>query len=153
MSHPVLRRAVFEDVDEIRALVLAAHARWEGVTPRPPQPVRADYGRAFRAHRFDLLVENGTLVGLVETVAEGDELLIVNVAVHPDRQGEGHGVRLLRHADDLARAGKLKGTRLTTNRLMATNIALYERLGYVREKETESEPGMVAVHMVRSLAP
>src|SRR3546814_4280739 len=83
MTHPVLRRAVFEDVDEIRALVLAAYARWEGVTPRPPQPVRADYGRAFRAHRFDLLVENGALVGLVETVAEGDELLIVNVAVHP----------------------------------------------------------------------
>src|SRR3546814_8210239 len=55
MTHPVLRRAVFEDVDEIRALVLAAYARWEGVTPRPPQPVRADYGRAFRAHRFDLL--------------------------------------------------------------------------------------------------
>lgn len=153
MSHPVLRRAVFEDVDEIRALVLAAYARWDGVTPRPPRPVRIDYGRAFRAHRFDLLVENGVLVGLVETLAEGDELLIVNVAVHPDRQGEGHGVRLLRHADDLARAGKLKGTRLTTNRLMATNIALYERLGYVREKETESEPGMVAVHMVRSLAP
>src|SRR3546814_6804573 len=89
MTHPVLRSAVFEDVDEIRALVLAAYARWEGVTPRPPQPVRADYGRAFRAHRFDLLVENGALVGLVETVAEGDELLIVNVAVHPDRQGEG----------------------------------------------------------------
>lgn len=153
MSHPVLRRAVFEDVDEIRALVLAAYARWDGVTPRPPRPVRADYGRAFRAHRFDLLVEAGALVGLVETVAEGDELLIVNVAVHPGRQGEGHGVRLLRHAEDLARADKLKGTRLTTNRLMATNIALYERLGYVREKETESDPGMVAVHMVRSLAP
>src|SRR3546814_13670540 len=99
-------------------------------TPRPPQPVRADYGRAFRAHRFDLLVENGTLVGLVETVAEGDELLIVNVAVHPDRQGEGHGLRLLRHAEDLARADKLKSMRLYTNKLMAGNIALYERLAY-----------------------
>src|SRR3546814_11754331 len=57
------------------------------------------------------------------------------------------------HAEALARADKLKGTRLYSDRLMATNIALYERLGYVREKETESEPGMVAVHMVRSLAP
>src|SRR3546814_4995051 len=139
MTHPVLRRAVFEDVDEIRALVLAAYARWEGVTPRPPQPVRADYGRAFRAHRFDLLVENGALVGLVETVAEGDELLIVNVAVHPDRPGEGHGVRLLRHAEALARADKLKGTRLYTNRLMATNIALSARLGYVREQRSEEQ--------------
>src|SRR3546814_2384994 len=98
------------------------------------------------------MVENGALVGLVETVAEVDELLIVNVAVHPDRQGEGHGVRLLRHAEALARADKLKGTRLYTNRLMDTNIALYERLGYVREKEPESEQGMVAVHKIRSHA-
>src|SRR3546814_20247001 len=91
MTHPVLRRAVFEDVAEIRALVLAAYARWEGVTPRPPQPVRADYGRAFRAHRFALLVEHGALVGLVDTLAEGDELLIVTVEVHPARQGGGTG--------------------------------------------------------------
>src|SRR3546814_6943277 len=85
---------------------------------------------------------NGALVGLVETVAEGDELLIVNVAVHPDRQGEGHGLRLLRHAEDLARADKLKSMRLYTNKLMDGNIALYERLGYAFEKETESAPGM-----------
>src|SRR3546814_16949175 len=93
MTHPVLRRAVFEDVDEIRALVLAAYARWEGVTPRPPQPVRADYGRAFRAHRCDLLVVHGAFVGLVATVAEGDDMMIVNISVHPDRPGTGRGVR------------------------------------------------------------
>lgn len=153
MSPPVLRRAVFEDADEIRALVLAAYARWTGVTPRPPRPVLADYGRALRAHRFDLLVDRGALVGLIETVRDGAELLIVNVAVHPDRQGEGHGVRLMHHAEELARAGNLRSTRLYTNRLMATNIALYARLGYVFEKEVEGEGGMVAVHMVKSLAP
>src|SRR3546814_20043620 len=100
-------------------------------TPRPPQPVRADYGRAFRAHRFALLVENGALVGLVATVAEGDELLIVNVAVHPDRPGEGPGVRLLRPAEALPRADKLQAPRPYPNRWTPPTPPPTPRLGYV----------------------
>lgn len=153
MSAPVLRRAVFEDVDEIRALTLLAYARWEGITPRPPRPVVADYRQSLRQHRFDVLVDRGVFIALIETHLEANELLIVNVAVHPDRQREGHGVRLMRHAEDLARGAGLARTRLYTNKLMTVNIALYERLGYVHEKETESEPGMVAVHMIRTLDP
>src|SRR3546814_11326807 len=66
---PILRRAVKEDVPEIRALTFAAYAKWVGVTPRPPRPVTADYDGAFRDHRFDLLVEGGTLVAFIENVA------------------------------------------------------------------------------------
>ena len=153
MSEPTLRRAVKEDVPEIRALTLAAYAQWVGVTPRPPRPVTADYDRAFRDHRFDLLVEGGKLVALIETVPEGAELLIVNVAVDPARQREGLGIRLMRHAETLARAAGLTGTRLTTNRLMATNIALYERLDYTQERDVDHGGGMVAVHMVLRFAP
>lgn len=152
MSEPTLRRAVKEDVPEIRALVQRVYARWRAVTPRPPKPLAADYDRAFGVHRFDLLVHNGQLLALIETVAEGSELLIVNVVVDPDRQREGLGQRLMRHAEELARAGGLRGTRLYTNTLMTPNIALYERLGYVREREVDHGAGMVAVHMVRGLA-
>ncbi|WP_336960620.1 GNAT family N-acetyltransferase [Sphingobium aquiterrae] len=151
MSEPTLRRAVKEDVPEIRALVQRAYARWLGVTSRPPKPLAADYDRAFGAHRFDVLVHKGELIALLETVAEGRELLIVNVAVDPDRQREGLGQRLMRHAEDLARAAGFEGTRLYTNALMTANIALYERLGYVREREVDHGDGMVAVHMVRTL--
>ena len=151
MSEPTLRRAVKEDVPEIRALVQRAYARWLGVTSRPPKPLAADYDRAFGAHRFDVLVHKGELIALLETVAEGRELLIVNVAVDPDRQREGLGQRLMRHAEDLARAAGFEGTRLYTNALMTANIALYERLGYVREREVDHGDAMVAVHMVRTL--
>lgn len=152
MNEPTLRRAVKEDVPEIRELVQRAYARWLMVTPRLPKPLAADYERVFSAHRFDLLVQKGVLVALIETVAEGKELLIVNVAVDPNRQREGHGQRLMRHAEELARAGGLTGTRLFTNALMTANIALYEGLGYVREREVDNGDGMVAVHMVRALS-
>ncbi len=150
---PILRRAVKEDVPEIRALTFAAYAKWVGVTPRPPRPVTADYDGAFRDHRFDLLVEGGTLVAFIETVAEGAELLIVNVAVDLARQREGRGIRLMRHAEAVARAAGLQGTRLTTNKLMATNIVHYERLGYTEEREADHSGGMVAVHMALRFAP
>ncbi|WP_129402637.1 hypothetical protein [Sphingobium fluviale] len=58
----------------------------------------------------------------------------------------------MRHAETLAIQAGLRGTRLYTNKLMPSNIALYRSLGYAFEKETLHDHGTVAVHMVRSLA-
>ncbi|RKF23608.1 N-acetyltransferase [Altericroceibacterium spongiae] len=146
-----IRQATSDQIDDIRDLTLRAYAKWVGVTPRKPRPMTADYQAAFSEHRFDCLSCDGVLIGLLETVAQDDELMVVNVAVHPAYQGRGHGVRLMRHAERLAHEADLKGTRLYTNKLMCENIALYERLGYRFEKETFHDQGTVAVHMVRPL--
>jgi ribosomal protein S18 acetylase RimI-like enzyme len=153
MANPIIiRQAEPLQVDQIRQLTLRAYAKWVPVTPRKPRPMTADYDEAMRNHRFDLLYEGEALLGLIETVREGDELLIVNVAIEPGYHGKGFGTRLVRHAEQLAEASGLRGTRLYTNRLMAENIALYERLGYRFENETHHGAGMVAVHMVRPLS-
>jgi ribosomal protein S18 acetylase RimI-like enzyme len=149
MAEPCIRRAVAEDIADIQALTIRAYTKWVEVTPRPPRPMTADYHQAFADHRFDLLIDRGQLIALIETVPEGDELMIVNVAVEPKRQGEGHGVRLMRHAEHIARDAGLAATRLYTNKLMISNIALYERLGYAFERETQHDLGTVAVHMVK----
>jgi ribosomal protein S18 acetylase RimI-like enzyme len=44
----------------------------------------------------------------------------------------------MRHAEDLACRIGSKGLRLYTNKLMTSNIALYERLGFVFDTETYS---------------
>ncbi len=108
-----------------------------------------DYNVSVQTNQFDFLFEGERIVGLIETVQQDDELMIVNVAIEPDCQGKGFGTRLMRHAEQLAEAAGLRATRLYTNKLMAENIALYERLGYVFEKETHHDLGTVAVHMVR----
>jgi len=146
----VIRRARPGQVEEIRGLTLRAYAKWIGVTPVKPRPMTADYDAAMRDHRFDCLYRDDTLAGLVETVPQADELLIVNVAIEPGHQGHGLGTRLMRHAETLAAEAGLRATRLYTNKLMAENIALYERLGYRFEKETR-HGRIVAVHMVRPL--
>lgn len=150
MASPLsIRRVGAEQVDQIRDLSVRAYAKWVSVTPRKPRPMTADYSVSVLTNQFDFLFEGGRLVGLVETVQQDSELMIVNVAVEPDCQGKGYGTTLMRHAEQLAKDSGLSGTRLYTNKLMTENIALYERLGYQFEKETHHDLGTIAVHMVR----
>ena len=58
--------------------------------------------RAFRDHRFDLLVEGGKLVALIETVPEDAELFDRQCRGRPRPAARGLGIRLLRHAEDVA---------------------------------------------------
>ncbi|MDB5448472.1 MAG: GCN5-related N-acetyltransferase [Phenylobacterium sp.] len=145
-----IRRASPADAGAIRALTRAAYAKWVPLIGREPLPMTADYERAVRAHRFDLLYLGQTLAGLIETVADGDELLIVNVAVAPDFQGRGLGVRLMALAETLAAAGGLKGLRLYTNQKFEANIRLYAALGY-RVTREDALNGGVALHMAKPL--
>jgi len=151
MDDPVsIRPANDTDAGAIHALTHAAYAKWVEVAGRLPLPMTVDYAQALRAHRFDLLYAGEALAALIETTPEADQLLIVNVAVHPDFQGRGFGVRLLKLAEDLANQASLTGTRLYTNRLFEPNIRLYARLGYRIDRE-EALPHAVVVHMSKSL--
>lgn len=140
-----------EDIERIRALTLRAYEKWVAITRRKPRPMTADYQESFLTNRFDLLLDGDKLIGLIETVPQEGELMIVNVAVEPTHQGRGIGSRLMRHAEALAQSASLTATRLYTNKLMAQNITLYEKLGYRFEKETQHEFGTVAVHMVKQM--
>ena len=144
-----IRRVGAEQVEKIRDLSVRAYPKWVPITPRKPRPMTVDYNVSVEKNQFNFLFEGERLVGLIETVEQDSELMIVNVAVEPDCQGKGYGTRLMRHAEQLAQDLGLSGTRLYTNKLMFENIALYQRLGYRFEKETHHDLGTVAVHMVR----
>lgn len=145
-----LRLAGPEDAITIAALVKAAYAPWAELIGRPPLPMTVDYAEALRSHRFDLLEIDGALAALIETTPSGDRLLVVNVAVAPDRQGLGLGVRLLKHAEALAAEAGLIGTRLYTNQRFEKNIRLYTALGYRTDRE-EALNGGIAVHMSKNI--
>jgi len=145
-----LRQATAADAGAIRDLTREAYAKWVKVVGREPLPMTVDYAEAVRWHRFDLLFEGGALAALIETLPQGDELLIENVAVRPAFQKRGYGVRLLKLAEALAAEGGPTGTRLYTNALFAENIRLYLALGYTIERE-ETLGGRTTVHMVKPL--
>ncbi len=141
-----LTRATSQDAGLIRDLVCAAYAKWIPVIGREPMPMQADYERAIREHQIDMLVIDGTVVALIETMLRPDHLWIENIAVHPDRQGKGLGRQLLAHAERKAAAAGCSEIRLLTSAAFETNVMLYEKAGYVIDKQ-ESFMGRTTVYM------
>jgi GNAT superfamily N-acetyltransferase len=146
-----LRRAGPADAAAIRRLTREAYAKWVPVIGREPMPMGADYEAALKSHRFDLLYVGDALAALIETVDEGERLLIENVAVLPAFQGQGLGSKLMTHAEALARSLGRARTRLYTNKRMVENVQLYLRLGYRVDGEEDLGPGMLRVHMSKTL--
>ncbi len=145
-----LRVAVAGDAAAIAAATREAYAKWVQLIGREPLPMTIDYAEALTRHRFDLLHVGDKLAALIETVPDGDQLLIVNVAVRPEFQGRGFGGRLLQLAEHLAGQAGLAGARLYTNKLFTENIRLYASRGYQVDRE-EPLNGGVAVHMSKRI--
>jgi len=145
------RLAQPSDAAAVRDIVRAAYAKWVPMIGREPLPMRADYEKAVVEHPFDLAVEGGRIVGMIETIFADDHLWIENVCVAPDAQGRGIGRLLLERAERKARdAGRFE-LRLLTNGAFEANVSLYKKHGYTIDRE---EPFMngVTVYMSKKLA-
>jgi ribosomal protein S18 acetylase RimI-like enzyme len=145
----MIRRAVAVDRPAVEGVVQAAYAPWIDIIGGRPLPMDADYAELIAAGQVWVL---DPLDGLIVLVPEDGVLLIENVAVSPSAQGRGLGRRLLAFAEQHARALDLSTLRLYTNEKMVSNIALYERLGYVATQR-EYINGRYAVHMRKLLPP
>ena len=150
ISRMETRQATLSDVDAIRRLTREAYAKWVPLIGREPAPMTADYQIAVKQNRFDLLLVEGTLAALIETIDEEDQLLIENVAVAPKFQNQGFGRMMLAHAESLAQSLGRSRVRLYTNKRFTENIRLYERLGYGVDREEDMGFG-VRVHMSKAV--
>jgi ribosomal protein S18 acetylase RimI-like enzyme len=145
------RPARRDDVDAIRGLVRAAYAKWVPLIGREPMPMRVDYAVALTEHDFDLLCDGDTIAGLIETEHRPDHLWIENVAVHPDRQGQGLGKRLLKWAEKRAEVAGTGELRLLTNEAFEANIKLYKKVGYKIDRTEPFHLGGTTVYMSKSI--
>src|SRR5712671_5720593 len=109
----------------------------------PQRPARGSCrGRADR---------DSTIAAIIVLLPKLDHLLLDNIAVRPDRQGQGLGRLLIAFAEDEARRLGYAELRLYTHEKMVENIALYTRLGFV-ETGRGHEAGYDRVFMTRWLA-
>jgi ribosomal protein S18 acetylase RimI-like enzyme len=83
-------------------------------------------------------------------IPRDDHLLLENVAVDPESQGDGIGRALLDHAEATARELRLPGVRLYTNAAMTRNLEMYKRRGY-REDARESVDGFNRVFLSKTV--
>jgi galactokinase len=124
-----IRPARSDETERIADLVERAYCHYVPRIGRRPSPMDDDYD-ARRADRELWVVHDGEVAGCVLLRTKGDYLLVDNLAVDPERQGEGLGRALLDFAElEAARRG-LGELRLYTNLAMTENIAMYGRLGW-----------------------
>lgn len=125
-----LRRAGPQDAPAVTSLVRSAYQPWVARVGREPAPMTVDYARALTEAEAWVAEQSGRLVGLLLLVPGEDHLLLQNLAVAPEAQGRGIGGRLLRLAEEQARARGFGEVRLHTNAAMTENVELYRRHGY-----------------------
>jgi ribosomal protein S18 acetylase RimI-like enzyme len=116
-----------------------------------PGPMDDDYDAQVRAGHVVVAEADGAPAGLLVLVPHDDHLLVANVAVEPERQGQGIGRALLAYAEARAAELGLPELRLYTHVKMTENQALYARLGY-REVERRAEEGFARVFMSKRIA-
>ena len=141
-----IRPASGDDVETIRVLVERAYSRWVPLIGLRPAPMDADYAALVAQGDVFVLAEPDVVGVLVLRPADGDALMVENVAVQPDRQGAGLGPRLLEFAERQAAERDIRELRLYTHERMTENIVLYERLGWT-EYDRLVEHGFARVFM------
>lgn len=144
----MIRAAGAADVPAIRAIVAAAYQAWIPVIGKPPGPMLDDYAALVAGRHVWLALADGTTSGVLVLLPRDDHLLLDNVAVAPQAQGRGVGRALVQFAEAQARAAQHRMLRLYTHALMASNIALYRRLGFTETHRAEQD-GYDRVFMVR----
>ena len=145
-----LRLAETRDAAAVTSVVRAAYSKWVPVLGREPLPMRADYERNIQDHRIEVLIRNGDIGAVLETIERPDHVWIENIAVSPELQGKGLGRRLLAHAESVATDLGLSNVKLLTNAAFERNIALYGRVGYAVDR-TEPFMGGATVYMSKRL--
>ncbi|MBV8577625.1 MAG: GNAT family N-acetyltransferase [Acetobacteraceae bacterium] len=147
----VIRLARPEDRLAVESIVQAAYARYVPRIGREPGPMLDDYAARIRARQVHVLEDAGVIRGILVLVPQERAMLLDNVAVSPEAQGQGHGRTLLAFAERAAIDAGYDSVRLYTNEAMVENIALYSRIGFV-ETHRGQEQGLRRVYMAKALA-
>jgi ribosomal protein S18 acetylase RimI-like enzyme len=118
------------DAAAVRACVRAAYAHYVERIGREPAPMTADYAALIEAGEVWVARAGDGIAGVLVLRPQPPALLVENVAVAPERQGQGLGRRLMAFAEEHARAAGLAEVVLYTNERMTENLRFYPALGF-----------------------
>jgi GNAT superfamily N-acetyltransferase len=144
------RRAEPDDLGGIARCVERAYIRYVERIGRRPAPMDDRYAERIASGQVHVL-DDGGVIGVLVLVGERDHLLLDNVAVAPERQGEGLGRLLIAFAEEEAARRALAELRLYTNAAMTENLALYPRLGW-SETGRRTEQGFRRVSFRKTIS-
>jgi ribosomal protein S18 acetylase RimI-like enzyme len=145
-----IRPALPADVPAIERVVHDAYAHYVARMGVRPGPMNDDYRARVAAGAVSVLEADGAIAGVLVLLDAPDHLLLDNVAVAPERQGQGIGRQLVAFAEAEARRRGYAEIKLYTHVTMVENQALYRRLGF-DETHRGEQAGFQRVFMRKRL--
>jgi ribosomal protein S18 acetylase RimI-like enzyme len=129
---PVIRPARPDDRDSVEAVVHAAYSIYVDRIGKPPGPMLDNYTARIADGSVSVVEDiTGNIAGIIVIITYSDHLLLDNVAVRPEYQGQGFGGVLIEFAQREAQRLGYSRIRLYTHEKMTENIDLYRRIGFV----------------------
>ena len=163
MTHAaVIRLAEPGDRDVVACIAESAYAPYISRMDKKPAPMTEDYASRIKDKSLYVLesIEEAAgsrsmppaprVRGFLVLLPESEAVLLDNVAVAPDAQGQGFGKMLMLFAEEKARAAGYDTIYLYTNEVMMENLKLYARLGYAETHRTKDK-GFNRVFMAKKL--
>ncbi|AXT26227.1 N-acetyltransferase [Ruegeria sp. AD91A] len=128
MSKIKFRTADVADADEVTRCLESAYADATSLIEDLPD-VTAGIADDIKTHHVVLAISGG-IVGAIVFDRVDDAIMVFNLAVSPEAQGQGVARRLMQFAEEEARLRKLSKLRLRTHKMMKGTIAMYLRMGW-----------------------
>lgn len=128
----LIEKAQKEDLEEILKLQYLAYrseAKLFGNMDIPPlkQTIGEVYGEFQKGTILKAVDDGGVIIGSVRAYQDGGTVYIGKLMVHPSKQGQGMGTKLLL---EMEKQYPNQRYELFTSTRSKKNIALYEKLGY-----------------------
>ena len=95
----LIRKAQVDDAVEVEACVNAAYRHYVARIGKSPGPMLDDYAKVAEQHQAFVAEESGRVVGVLVLILKNDGILMDNVAVLPEYQGQGLGHQLIQFAE------------------------------------------------------
>ncbi|MXU64585.1 GNAT family N-acetyltransferase [Oceanomicrobium pacificus] len=136
-----LRVAGPADLAAVLAIAEAAYTPYVARIGQRPKPLDIDYAAQVAAGELRVLDgPDGRPLGFITWHVQPDgDMLLENVAVHPDARGQGRGRQMIAACETAARDAGCPAVTLYTHARMTENRALYARLGYTAIARREDE--------------
>jgi ribosomal protein S18 acetylase RimI-like enzyme len=151
---PIVRATLedSEDILTVQKLAFAAEARLYGKKSVQPLWQTLLSMQDDMLHQVVLKAMSGTrIVGSVRAKLCGETCEVAKLSTHPDFQRRGIGTALLHAIENhFPEAARFE---LFTGEKSASNLRLYERLGYQRLFTREFSPSLSFVHMRKTRQP
>lgn len=128
MSKIEFRTAAVVDADEVTRCLGSAYADAMSRIEDLPD-VTAGIADDIKTHRVMLAISGG-IVGVIVFDQVDDAIMVFNLAVAPEAQGQGVARRLMQFAEEEAQARNLSKLKLRTHKMMKDTIAMYRHMGW-----------------------